>query len=144
MRAAVTLTEAVTKLSVKFAVVKPDLDLSQALSSFTSSPGETRSRMPSVGSLPSPPPLLWLGESFLAWYTSPCLPIFTTTFGVLLTLLPPLLLLLRASLLKLPDLWSELKLETGVSVTLLLLMKLLLELRLARSGLNFGGSNFGS
>ena len=40
-----------------------------------------------------------------------------------------------------------LKLETGVRVTLLvltLLIKLLLELRLARSGLNLGGSSFGS
>ena len=145
MRAAVTLTEAVTKLSVKLAVVNPLDFFSLPHSSFTSTAGETRSRIPS--SRYSELPLLWLGESFFAWYTSPCFPSFTTTFGVLLALLL-LLLLFLASLEKLPLLCSLLKLDTGVSVTLLLLptllMKLLLELRLARSGLNLGGSSFGS
>jgi hypothetical protein len=146
MRAAVTLTEAVTKLSVKLAVVKPLDFFSLPHSSFTSTAGETRSRIPSSRCSPELP-LLWLGESFFAWYTSPCFPSFTTTFGVLLALLL-LLLLFLASLEKLPLLCSLLKLDTGVSVTLLLLptllMKLLLELRLARSGLNLGGSSFGS
>ena len=74
------------------------------------------------------------------------MPSFTTTFGVLVLLLLPLLLFL-ASLENVPDFGSLLKLDTGVRVTLLLLtllMKLLLELRLARSGLNFGGSSLGS
>ena len=92
-----TLTEAVTKLSVKLAVVNPLDFFSLPHSSFTSTAGETRSRIPS--SRCSELPLLWLGESFFAWYTSPCFPSFTTTFGVLLV---QLLLLFLASIKNLP------------------------------------------
>lgn len=60
MSAAVTLTEAVTKLSVKFAVVNPDPDFLPSLftSSFTSSGGETRSSIPSSRCSDTPPPPL--------------------------------------------------------------------------------------